>query len=180
MGGYSALMVQPVVSICYDQEAKMATEEKKKQNMLRLTQIALSSLSAAVWDTLGETSFALSSSMGDQILEMFEKEMGLEIAGESPEAVINEIGRIFVDEFGFAQDIKTTVSNDGNQIELRVTNCINRAFTDRLLAAGVPKPYICPVMNVAVAALRRMGYKMRPDIAKWQEGGGTIITFTKA
>lgn len=157
----------------------MATEEQKKQNILRLTQIALTSLSASVWDTLGESSFALTTSMGDHILEMFEKEMGLEIAGESPEAVINEIGRIFVDEFGFAQEIKTNVLDGGNKIELHVKSCVNRAFTDKLLAAGVQKPYICPIMNVTAAALRRMGYKVRNDVVKWPEGSGSIITFVK-
>lgn len=157
----------------------MATEEQKKQNILRLTQIALTSLSASVWDTLGESSFALSTSMGDHILEMFEKEMGLEIAGESPEAVIREIQRIFVDEFGFAQEIKTNILDGGNKIELQVKNCVNRAFSDKLIAAGVQKPYICPIMNTTAAALRRMGYKVRSDIVKWQEGGGSIITFIK-
>jgi hypothetical protein len=117
--------------------------------------------------------------MGDHILEMFEKEMGLEIAGESPEAVIREIQRIFVDEFGFAQEIKTNILDGGNKIELQVKNCVNRAFSDKLIAAGVQKPYICPIMNTTAAALRRMGYKVRSDIVKWQEGGGSIITFIK-
>jgi hypothetical protein len=38
----------------------MATEDTKKQNILRLTNMALASLAAGVWDTLGESSFALS------------------------------------------------------------------------------------------------------------------------
>ncbi len=157
----------------------MATEEKKKQNMLRLTQLALAALSSSVWDTLGDSSFALANSIGDQILEMFEKEMGLEIAGESPEAVVHEVERIFVDEFGFAREIAVTMLDGGNKIELKVANCVNYAFSQRLLAAGVQKPYICPVMNASVAALRRMGYKVRSDIQPWQEQTGSIIILTK-
>lgn len=157
----------------------MANEDQKKQNILRLTQMALTSLTASVWDTLGDSSFALTTSMGDELLHLFEKEMGLEIAGETPEAVIHEIGRIFVDEFGFAKEIKATTSEDGRQIQIYVTSCINRAFTDKLLAAGVQKPFICPIMNTTAAALKRMGFKMHNDVAKWIEGNGSIITFTK-
>ncbi|MGA9396857.1 MAG: hypothetical protein WBV22_01245 [Anaerolineaceae bacterium] len=156
----------------------MATEEVKKQNVLRLTSMALASLAAGVWDTLGETSFALTNSMGEEILKMFEKEMGLEIAGETPENVIKEIGRIFVDEFGFAKEISIAGSS-ADKIELRVRNCINVPFTDRLAAAGVEKPFICPIMNATAAALSRMGFKMRNDVTKWPDGKGSIITFTK-
>jgi len=157
----------------------MATDEKKKENMLRLTQLVLTALGSSVWDTLGDSSFALSSSIGDHILQMFEKEMGLEIAGESPEAVIQEIQRIFVDEFGFAREITSTTLDGGNKIELKVANCVNFAFSQKLLAAGVQKPYTCPIMNATVAALRRMGYKVRNDIQPWSEQSGSIITLTK-
>jgi hypothetical protein len=156
----------------------MATEEAKKENVLRLTSLALASLTAGVWDTLGESSFALSGPIGDAILHMMEKEMGLEIAGESPKDVINEICRIFVDEFGFAKDI--AVETDGDQkMLLRVRNCINVPFTDRLTAAGVEKPFICPIMNACAAALKRLGFKMRNDVTKWPEGSGSLITFVK-
>ncbi len=157
----------------------MATEESKKQNVLRLTSMALASLTAGVWDTLGEASFALAGPMGDEILGMMEKEMGLEIAGESPKDVVNEICRIFVDEFGFAKEI--AVAMDGDQkLVLKVRSCINVPFTDRLAAAGVEKPFICPIMNACGAALRRMNFKMHHDVQKWPDGNGSIITFVKA
>ncbi len=156
----------------------MATEESKKANVLRLSQLALSSLAAGVWDTLGDSSFALGGTMGDEVLKLMEKEMGLEIAGENPKDVVNEICRIFVDEFGFAREI--TAEMDGDQkLIIKVKNCINVPFTDRLLAAGVAKPFICPIMNSCYAALKRMGYKMRQDVTKWPEGAGSIITFVK-
>jgi hypothetical protein len=167
------------LSHTFQKGGKMATDEKKKENMLRMTQISLTALTTSVWDALGESSFALTTLMGDRILEMFEKEMGLEIAGESTEAVIREIQRIFVDEFGYAQGITTTMLDGGNKIELRVSGCVNRLFTNKLLAAGVQKPYICPIMNATVAALRRMGYKVRNDIQPWSEQSGSIITLTK-
>jgi hypothetical protein len=43
----------------------------------------------------------------------------------------------------------------------------------------VEKPFICPVMNACGAALKRMGYRTRPDIKPWPEGHGSIITFSK-
>ncbi len=157
---------------------KMATEDSKKENVLRLTTMALASLTAGVWDTLGDSSFALAGPMGDEILQMMEKEMGLEIAGESPKDVINEICRIFVDEFGFAKDIAVEMKGD-EEVVLKVKSCINVPFTARLRAAGVEKPFICPIMNACAAALKRMHFRMRNDVVKWDEGNGSIITFTK-
>jgi hypothetical protein len=154
----------------------MATEEAKKVNQYRLMSMALTGLASGVWDTLGDSAFAFSGPMGRQILGVMEKEMGLEVAGETPEEVIAEIGRIFVDEFGFAGNI--TVHTPGpDHIEVRVHNCINRRYTDQLAAAGVEKPFICPILNASQAALRRMGYKMHEDVQKWTEGNGSIITF---
>ena len=154
----------------------MATEEKKKENRLRLTNMALLSLSAGAWNMLGESAFSMSGPMGESILAIMEKEMGLEIAGEDPEAVMMEIARIFVDEFGFASDIEVETKNE-NHIELKVCNCVNRRFTDKLIEAGVEKPFICPILNACQAALRRMDFKMREDVEKWVDGKGSIITF---
>lgn len=154
----------------------MASEEQKKQNQLRLSNLALLSLATSTWNTLGESSFAFSGGMGNAILKVMEKEMGLEIAGESPEDVMMEIGRIFVDEFGFAGDIDVCASGE-DQYEVRVKNCINRNFTDRLMDAGVEKPFVCPIMNACQAALRRMDFKAHENVEKWEEGKGSIISF---
>jgi hypothetical protein len=154
----------------------MATDEQKKKNQYRLMSMALTGLASGVWNTLGDSAFAFSGPMGNQILNIMEKEMGLEVAGDSPQEVMMEIGRIFVDEFGFAGDIK--VEADGEEkFVVHVQNCINRRYTDRLVEAGVEKPFICPILNACQAALRRMDYKMHEDVEKWSEGNGSIITF---
>ncbi|MBE2199003.1 MAG: hypothetical protein IAE79_10365 [Anaerolinea sp.] len=154
----------------------MATDDQKKINQYRLMSMALTGLASGVWNTLGDSAFAFSGPMGNQILNTMEKEMGLEVAGETPVEVMTEIGRIFVDEFGFASDI--TVQEKGeNHFEIRVLNCINRKYTDQLAAAGVEKPFICPILNACQASLRRMNFKMREDVQKWVEGNGSIITF---
>ncbi len=153
----------------------MATEEQKKQNMLRLSNLALLGLAAGVWDLLGDGARGLSYEIGDEILPMLEKEMGLEIAGETPLAVLQEVGRLFVDEFGFAQEV--TVSEDGDVLTMKVHGCINRTFSDKLEAAGVNYPFICPYMAVANAVFGRMGEKVRSTVQRWVEGKGSIITF---
>ncbi len=156
----------------------MAIEEQKKLNQLRLTSLALTSLASAVWETLGDSSFSFSGIMGNEILRIMEKEMGLEIAGNSPKEVMMEISRIFVDEFGYASDIQVDGDEDAT-ITLKVHNCANRHFSDKLLEAGVEKPFICPIMTSCQAGLRRMGFKMREEIEKWHEGGGSIIKFER-
>jgi len=156
----------------------MAGEEQKKQNQLRLISLALSSLASSVWNTLGESSFSFSGLMGDEVLKVMEKEMGLEISGHSPKEVMMEISRIFVDEFGFATDIEVSGDDDA-EIVLKVNGCVNRKFTDKLLDAGVEKPFICPIMTACQASLRRQGIKMSEDVEKWVEGKGSIITFKR-
>lgn len=153
----------------------MATEEQKKQNMLRLVNLALLGLASGVWDLLGDGAKGLSHEIGEQLLPILEKEMGLEIAGQTPLEVLQEVGRLMVDEFGFAQDV--TVEADGNILRMKVHGCINRNFTDKLEAAGVPYPFICPYLALSNAVFSRMGEKARSEIQKWSEGKGSIITF---
>lgn len=156
----------------------MATEDQKKENRARLANLALLSVAAGAWDIMGKGVNAFSGPMGDEVLKVMEKEMGLEVAGEDPETVLMEMSRIFIDEFGFASDIEIEHEND-DHFQLKVKNCVNRKFSDQLMEAGVEKPFICPIMNASRSALKRMGYKVHEDIEKWEEGKGSVITFTK-
>lgn len=156
----------------------MATEERKKENRSRLANLALLSVAAGAWDVLGKGVNALGGPIGDSVLQVMEKEMGLEVAGEDPEAVLMEVSRIFIDEFGFATDIEVKALDD-EHFQLKVKNCVNRQFTDKLMEAGVEKPFICPIMNASRSALKRMGYRVHEDVEKWEEGKGSIITFSK-
>jgi hypothetical protein len=152
----------------------MANDNAKRDNMLRLSNLALFGLTAGVWDFVGETAFALSGKIGAEILGLMEKDMGLEIGGEKPLDVVREIGRLFVDEFGIASEID--VQQEGKKITLHVRNCLNVPLTKQLMAAGVEKPFICPIMNASMAALKRMGTKTRYNVDSWAEGNGSIIT----
>lgn len=153
----------------------MATDEQKKANMLRLARLTLYGLTAGIWDLLGEGALGLSHLIGSEILPVLEKEMGLELAGESLVDIANEVGRIAVDEFGFASEVEVT--GDGDKIIMKVRNCANRKLTDDLMAAGVSKPFICPFLCIADAVFERMGEKAMSSVEKWEEGKGSIITF---
>jgi hypothetical protein len=153
----------------------MATEEEKKRNMLRLARLTLFGLTAGIWDLIGDGARGLSHEIGDEILPVLEKEMGLEIAGENPEDALQEVGRLMVDEFGFAKEVE--VIGDGDVIQMKVHTCAQRRLTDDLEEAGVGTPFICPFMCVSDAVLDRMGIKAMTKVEKWEEGGGSIITF---
>ena len=157
----------------------MATDEAKKMNLIRMLDLSLEVLAEEVYDTLGDSALVLSKGMGDAILEMMEKEEGLEIAGENAGVIGKEIDRILVDEFGFAKEISLDIDPNGVAL-MKVTGCINTAFTDKMLAKGLKMNYVCPVMLVASAALRQMGYKGRVKIERWPEGKGCQITFIPA
>ncbi len=153
----------------------MATEEEKKKNLLRLIELTLLGLSTGVWDLLGESSLGLSHQIGSRLLPILEQEMGLEITGEEPEHVLQEIGRLFVDEFGFSS--KVEVKREGDTITMLVHSCVNRAFTDKLVEVGVTTPFTCPYLAISNFALNQMGMKARSNVTKWVEGKGSILTF---
>ena len=153
----------------------MATEEQKKANLVRLVRMTLFGLTAGIWDMLGEGAFGLSHQIGTQLLPVLENEMGLEIAGEEPKDVLQEVGRLMVDEFGFATEVDVT--EDGDRLIMRVHECVNRKFTDDLVKVGLTSPFICPYMCVSNAVFDRMGIKVMSKVAKWVEGKGSIITF---
>ena len=153
----------------------MATEEQKKASQLRLANMIIYGLTVSVWDMVGESAYVFSKGMGDVILPVLEKEMGLELAGESHLDVATEVGRIVVDELGIAKDIEITGDSDNLVMKLREYTL--RPLYDNLAAAGVEKPFIDPVMCIGEAVLHRMGQKCRFDIENWDEGKGSIITF---
>jgi hypothetical protein len=137
----------------------MATEEDKKRNLARINAMIIYGLEKGLWDLFGETALATTNTIGNGMLEILEKSMGLEIAGEDPQDVLTEIGRIFVDEFGIATDFDI-IKNDDN-IDFEVKNCVLMNVEKDLISDGI-KPFVCPYLNIAAAAMRkRMETKTR-------------------
>lgn len=135
----------------------MATEEQKAERLVKVTNIAVYSLISGLWDLFGESSFATTQAIGDKILETLEKESGLEIHGENPQDIIQEIVRLLVDEVGTMSS--GIVSINENRVSLACQKCFLREATNWLEADGV-QPFACIPMNIAAAAMRkRLGIK---------------------
>lgn len=154
----------------------MATEEQKKANQLRLANLTLLGLSTAVWDMVGDSALVFSKGIGESILPVLEKEMGLEIAGQSPEEIGNEIGRILVDEFGFAESVE--ISFEGDVAIQKVKNCLIYNLCKDLTDAGVETPFFCTFKCLADAIVARMGGKVRVNIERGDDRT-SIITLER-
>ena len=136
----------------------MATIEEKKRNRLRLNNYILAAMAEGLWGLMGEAAVGLTVKFGETILKVMEKEMGLELAGETVEDWSAEIGRLLVDEFDAGKNyyIKTT----GDALTIHAEGCMFQRACTSLQETGI-QPYICPVRAVCAAALRRMGEKVR-------------------
>lgn len=137
----------------------MATEEQKKERLLRLCNDIMFGFGKGLYDLFGETALATVETIGEDILEDMEHELGLEIHGEDPETILTEIERLMVDEYGLCK--KATLKIEGNEIDLFCEQCKFWKATAALKEAGVP-PYTCVPMMMASAALhKRLGRKCR-------------------
>jgi hypothetical protein len=154
----------------------MATEEQKKKNLMRLMTLQIKGLAKALHELFGEAAFATMATVGKDILEIMEKEQGLEIAGQTPKDVITEIGRVFSDEMGFIESFQVT--EEGKNVVLTLSKCQGWDLTQEILKTGVDVPFTCPIMNVGQAALARMGKSARKKIEPIPATRGSKITWT--
>ncbi len=130
----------------------MATEDEKKKNLARINAMIIYGLEKGLWDLFGESAMATTNLIGRGMLELLEKNMGLEVAGETPQDMLTEVGRLFVDEFGIASKFDMTITDD--EIDFVVENCVLIQVEKDLVAAGI-KPFVCPFLNIATAAMRQ-------------------------
>ena len=138
----------------------MATDAEKKKRLNRVFNITIYALAKGLWDLFGESAFATTNSIGDEILKVLEKEAGLEIHGESPEDILIEIERLLIDEIGTMSDGEVTIDDDGT-VRMACTRCFLRSATADLEADGV-QPFACVPMTIAAAAMRkRLGTRHR-------------------
>jgi hypothetical protein len=137
----------------------MATDAEKKKRLLRVFNVTVYGLAKGLWDLFGESAFATTNSIGDQVLELLEKDAGLEIHGENPEEILIEIERLLVDEIGTMSDGKVTIE-DGI-ISMACVNCFLQDATRDLEEAGA-QPFACVPMTISAAAMRkRLGTRHR-------------------
>ncbi len=155
----------------------MATEEVKKQNLVRMYKLTIQGLARGMYDLFGDASFAIMNKVGDELLTIMEKEMGLEIGGQDANEILQEISRLFVDEFGFAGKIEV-IKNEVGEKTVKVSNCGALDLSNSLRKAGIEHPFTCPIMNTISAAIRRNGGNLTGvNITACEECKGSLISF---
>jgi len=143
----------------------MATEDQKQQRLLKVFNIGMYGMVKGLWDMFGESSFSMTNAIGDRLLSSLEKESGLEIHGESPQDILQELVRLLVDEVG-TMSAGTVTINDG-KVSIACQECFLREATNWLEADGV-QPFACIPMGIGAAAMRkRLGVKHRLLGREW-------------
>lgn len=150
---------------------QMATENEKKRQLVRVLQLTIEGLAKGIYDLFDESAYALMKTVGADLLEIMQKEMGLEIEGENPTDVLNELLRIWVDEVGFFEDGSVKEIDGG--WEIVGNKCKGWNLTQKILATGVKEPFTCPVMNTMHAALDKMDTATHMKIEPIPETKGT-------
>ncbi len=155
----------------------MATEEQKKRQLVRVFSIMIEGLAAGIYDMFEDSAYALMRQVGHNILDIMQREMGLEIEGEDPNEVLNELLRIWVDEVGFFDEAKVEATDNGWQVVGH--HCKGWNLTQKILKTGAKEPFTCPIMNSMHAALEKMGVKTHMHIESLPETKGTKFTLEK-
>jgi hypothetical protein len=130
----------------------MATEQQKKERLTKVFNVAMYGMIQGLWDLFGESSFATINSIGNQVLVMLERETGLEIEGEEPEHILQEVTRLLVDEVGAMR--AGDVELDGDTVSIACQECFLREATGWLAEDGI-QPFACVPMNISAAAMRK-------------------------
>lgn len=137
----------------------MATEEQKKARMLKLMNDIVFGFGKGLYDLFGDSALATVDTIGEDIIEEMEHEMGLEIHGEDPKAILTELARMLEDEYGLFKDAKFEITE--HEVDIYCERCELWHATQDMLAAGAP-PFHCVPMMIAEAALhRRLGKKAK-------------------
>lgn len=151
----------------------MATEEQKKARQLRLFNDLIFGFAKGLYDLFDDSAVAIAGTIGEDILEEMEHELGLEIAGEGPKEILTEIERLLVDEYGLLKDAKLIINEETHHIDMVCTGCLLWKATSDLGEAGIP-PYTCVPMMMATAALgKRLGKRARFISIEQDEGKHT-------
>lgn len=153
----------------------MATEQQKYANRARLWGLTVVGMTMGIWDMVEESSLALSPQIGAQILTMLEKQLGLEIAGEKPEHLLIELGRIFVDEYGFASEAK--VESADKTLRVTLENAVGTPEFAMMKEHGVEKAFSHPFFCAGLASLTRLGLKARGSVEIDATAKRYVITY---
>lgn len=137
----------------------MATEEQKKARQMKLVNDIVFGFAKGMYDLFDDSALATVETIGEDIIEEIEHELGLEIHGENPQDILTELERLLLDEYGMCKNASIKIQD--HEIDILVEGCMFWHSTQELHKAGVP-PYTCVPMMIATAALRkRLGKRAR-------------------
>ena len=139
----------------------MATMEEKKLRQLRLFNNLIFGFAKGLYELFGDSALATVDTIGEDILEEMEHELGLEIQGEDPQTILTEIERLLVDEYGLVSKARLEIDPETHEINMICEECLLTKATNDLHEEGVP-PYTCVPMMMASAALhKRLGKRAK-------------------
>lgn len=153
----------------------MATEQEKDAHRARMWGLTTIGMTLGIWEMVEELATSLTPLIGDALVLEIEKQLGLEIAGEKPADLFVELGRIFVDEYGFGSEVKV-VSAD-KTIHVTFKNAAGTPEFAGLKQHGVEKLFSHPFLCTGIAALAKMGIKAHGNVEVDIVDNTQIITF---
>lgn len=153
----------------------MATEADKYSNRAKLWGAVVAAMTLGIWEIVEESSVTISPIIGAVLLKSLEATAGFEVAGEKPEHMLVELGRILVDEYGYGTEAK--VEGNDKSFKLTIVNAVGMQEAAALAARGVTKPFSNPVYCTGIAAMNRLGFKCRARVEFDQENKSQITYF---
>jgi hypothetical protein len=153
----------------------MATDQEKTSHRLRLWALTALGMTMGIWEMVEESATSLSPVIGENTLTELEKQLGLEIAGEKPEDILVELGRIFIDEYGWASEVK--VVRTDKTIQANLLNAVGMPEFINVQDHGVEKLFSHPFLCTGLAALARSGVKARGMVELDKAAKSQIVTF---
>ncbi len=126
--------------------------DEQRQQWDRLSQMMIYGLEKGLWNMLGEASLAVVNTVGQEMLEVLEKEWGLQVAGSDPKELMANIGELFIEKMGIAETFD--IEKENGAVALHVFKCHLMGIEAKLVEQGI-QPFLCPFLNIAMAALRK-------------------------
>ena len=138
--------------------SSMTQEQRRMWD--KLVAMLLYGLEKGLWNMLGEASFAITNTVGQEMLQILEAE-GLQTTNRPPEELAHEVGQYFTKQMGIAETFD--IEKEDSSVALHVHQCILIDVEKDLLEQGI-QPFLCPFLNITMSALRK------------NTGGATAIT----
>ncbi len=139
----------------------MATDEQKKARELRLYNDILAGFAKGLYDLFEDAALAIMKEIGAKVLAQMEDELALEIQGESPQDILDEIARLLVDEYGLMTEINITFDDESHHLGIHCQDCSFWQLCSSLKSDNI-EPYVCVPMMMSTSSLhQRLGQRAK-------------------